>query len=887
MVRSRCSYSRVREGDSGMAKKLFLQVKLCYGRREGDGPPEPGISEGRCSPLGLRGTNTILTHCLIQTARRALRHPRATVPRSLESRVLVANRTNSHYPTEWLCPDRKRTLVGAEKRPRTGGVCRKIAGERSRRRLDGDLHDRYPGAKSASVASSSTASLLTVALAANYIPATFVNEWVDSQVPRMVLTLNGLLRFRRNRFDEKQGSTATSRTQRSRLSNPWMLARPPPTEAHSDSGATSGTFWTPTRRRMVAFAVLVASTAVAAKAWLPHPAAEAQTPRSRVQQRGRANPPQRGAQPRRPAPQPPGGQAAAKTGGANVVAVVNREPITRQELGQLCLARWGVDTLEGLVNKQLITEACRTRGIVIAENDVDEEIRSIASQFNMSAEQYLKMIKDERDVSATEYRRDIIWPAIALKRLAADQIQVTQEDLRKEFEAEFGEKRQVRVISLTSRSKAEEVVQLAQANPDDFGRLAKQYSADPNSASAKGLIPPISKHVGDPTVEKVVFAMQEGQVSGIVEAANQYHIFKCERHLPAAKISPQYQRQAVTRLRTRIVDRNLRKASASIFAELQSKAEIVNVMNDPQRRKQSPGVAAFVNGRPITREELTEECLLRFSRDMLESEITYRLLRQALKQRGLQVPQTAINDEVARLAMSLGFIKSDGSADMQAWLKEISEKAGVSPKEYIRDSVWPSAALKQLVDQNVTVTEEDLAKGFEANFGERVEVLAIVLSNQRTAQEVWDMARKRPTQEFFGELAEQYSIEPISRANYGEIPPIQRHGGQPQIEKEAFDLKPGELSGIIAMGDKYIIMKCLGRTEPVVTDPTDVREELTADIHEKKLRIAMAEVYDQIRESAQIDNFLDGTSQTGNAKLRLPSKVPVRPVSSGRTRAGR
>ena len=101
------------------------------------------------------------------------------------------------------------------------------------------------------------------------------------------------------------------------------------------------------------------------------------------------------------------------------------------------------------------------------------------------------------------------------------------------------------------------------------------------------------------------------------------------------------------------------------------------------------------------------------------------------------------------------------------------------------------------------------------------------------------------------------------RANDGKVPPIRQFGGQPVVEEEAFRLKPGELSGMIAIGDKFIIMRCLGHTKPVVADFAAVQDELTKDIHEKKLRLAMAEEFDRLRESAQIDNFLANTTQSG------------------------
>ena len=166
------------------------------------------------------------------------------------------------------------------------------------------------------------------------------------------------------------------------------------------------------------------------------------------------------------------------------------------------------------------------------------------------------------------------------------------------------------------------------------------------------------------------------------------------------------------------------------------------------------------------------------------------------------------------------------------------------------------------------ITDEDLQKGFAANYGERVEVLAIVLSNQRTAHEVFDLARKNPSETFFGELAHQYSVESVSRANFGQVPPIRRFGGQPVLEEEAFALKPGETSGVLAMGEQFIILRCLGRTNPEVDDLETVREELAADIREKKVRLAMAKEFDRLKDVAQIDNFLASTSQAGGQGQR-------------------
>ena len=561
-----------------------------------------------------------------------------------------------------------------------------------------------------------------------------------------------------------------------------------------------------------------------------------------------------------------------------VVATVNSEQIKRDHLARESLRRFGHEVLESMVNKHLIMQACKQQGIRITQKDVDNEIQRIATKFKMSAENWVATLADERNISLEQYRRDIIWPTLALRHLAADKLVVSDEDMKKAFETEYGPKVQVRMISTAKQTDAQQILAQAKAYPDKFGTLAKDKSQDPNSAAARGLIPPIRRHIGDTKVEEVAFALKKGQVSQIIHVANQYLILKCERHVPAAHISPQFQRQAEERLRDRIVESKLRGAANKLFKELQTSAKVVNVYNEPTRRKAMPGVAATINGQQISLAKLMEECMARHGEAVLDSEINFVLLQQALRERKLNVTKEDVNREIDRAAEAYGFVTTKGMPNRKAWLDEVKQNENLSPEIYVRDAVWPSAALKKLVGNKVRVTDQDLQFGFEANYGKRVEVLAIVLTNQHQANKVWQMAKNNPSQKFFGELAEQYSVEPVSRVNFGAVPPIRRHGGQPLIEKEAFSLDPKrqELSGIIVVGDKYVILKCLGFTNPVVEHIEDVRDELVKDIREKKIRMAMTETFDNIKQKAQIDNFLAGTVQTAaRTVITAPRSAPT------------
>ncbi len=548
------------------------------------------------------------------------------------------------------------------------------------------------------------------------------------------------------------------------------------------------------------------------------------------------------------------------------VAVVNGQQITRQQLATECSRRFGEEVLESVINKQLVYAECQSRGIAITEKDINDEIVNRARKFNMSDDRYIKLITTRRKIPVNRFKNDIVWSELALRRLAATELEVTPEEIQKRMDFEFGPKVQVREIVVKTREEAEAILQQVKAAPQQFGSFAKEYSINVNSASVSGLLPYIRLNSGLPEFEQIAFSLQPGQISDILEIEGRFIILQGERREPAAQLAPEQRAEVLERITDGLRNDKLAEASTELFKRLQQTVKIVNVMNDEALRQQMPGVAALVNETQITKRYLAEECIARFGHQMLETEINRLILIQSLQQNNMQVTQEDLEQEVARAAASFGYFKTNNQIDVERWLNYITQNDASKIPFYYEDEVWPSVALRKLVEAGVEVNQDDLKKGFEANFGERVETLAIVLSDNRMALKVWDMAKNNLNKKYFGQLANQYSVEPMSRNNYGQVPPIQQHGGRPQLEAEAFNLKAGELSKIVQVGEHWIIMYCLGRTTPRVTDFEAVRDELQKNIFEKKLEIAMADEFDRLRTGSQIDNFLSGTSQTGGAR---------------------
>ncbi|PAY20073.1 peptidylprolyl isomerase [Rhodopirellula sp. SM50] len=550
----------------------------------------------------------------------------------------------------------------------------------------------------------------------------------------------------------------------------------------------------------------------------------------------------------------------------SVVAVVNADPITRQMLSTATLERYGETVLDNvIVNRQLILQACKDRGLEVTQAEVGQEIQRLATKFGFSVPDYLGLLQEERDIDPGQYGREIVWPMLALRKLVADQVEPTEDEFNRAYLAQYGEAVKCRMIMVADEQTARQLHQQATTTPAAFGALAKAHSEDEVSASVGGLIPPIRRYTGDSRLEEAAFALANDQISPVMQLADQWIFLQAVRRIPATTPPMTAMPTIREQISDRIRDQKMKGAASELFAKLQRDANLVKVLGNAERMQQYPGVAAIVNNQRISIAQLAAECVKRHGKDVLDGEINRKLLTQALSKAKKTVAEADLQAEIARAAKSYGYIRSDGSADLAAWTESVTSDGDTTYDIYVKDVVWPSVALKKLVEDRVAVTEEDMQQGFESNFGPRVEILACVLSDQRTAQKVWKMARDNPSEEFFGRLAEQYSIEPVSASNSGKVPPIRKYSGQPTIERQAFALKQGELSGIIATGDKYIIMKCQGRTKPIVADIEAVRSELVRDLTEKKFAAEMAKEFDRLKDTAQVDNFFVAAKEIATA----------------------
>jgi parvulin-like peptidyl-prolyl isomerase len=336
-------------------------------------------------------------------------------------------------------------------------------------------------------------------------------------------------------------------------------------------------------------------------------------------------------------------------------------------------------------------------------------------------------------------------------------------------------------------------------------------------------------------------------------------------------------------LTERIKEEKLRVEADNVFQMLKKDIVVQNIWADPTLRQQYPGVAARINSQQITTARLADECIARYGDEVLALLIQQKVLEQELRRRQVSVTQEEMTQEIDHAAVLAGIVDAQGRADRKRWSEIVTQREGSTWELYQRDAVWPSVALKKLTTDKIEITPEDLKKGFESNYGSMVRARAIVLNSQRRATEVWDQARTAiqgagslsEAAEKFGSLATEYSQETTSQGLAGQIPPIRRYSGQPNLEDEAFKLKAGELSGIIQVADRFVILFCEGYTDRVVKDEAEVRDILVEDLTEKKQRMAMAEKFEQLMSSAQIDNYLAAAAKAPSGVVQTSGVAEI------------
>ena len=248
-----------------------------------------------------------------------------------------------------------------------------------------------------------------------------------------------------------------------------------------------------------------------------------------------------------------------------IAVIVNCEVITQREverlmepIGRQYRTLYNKDELPGkleearenimnqLIEERLILGEAKRLNIEVNEQEVDARIEDTRRRFE-SNEQFENALLEQglnaRDLK-TRFKEQLMTRRLVDQKVGS-RIMITPveiSDYYNQHKEEFAGAEEVKVRMILIRPKAEDKREeaLIQAKAimrriregGDFAGLAKEYSEGPYAAEG-GLMGDVKRGDLLPQLEDVVFSMDEGEVSEIVQTALGYHILKVEENAQA------------------------------------------------------------------------------------------------------------------------------------------------------------------------------------------------------------------------------------------------------------------------------------------------------------------------------------------------------------------
>jgi parvulin-like peptidyl-prolyl isomerase len=515
-------------------------------------------------------------------------------------------------------------------------------------------------------------------------------------------------------------------------------------------------------------------------------------------------------------------------------------PITREDLGEYLVARHGSDNVAPLVNKKIIEHACEKRGISVTDAEVEASILADCDTIQIKKVEFINnVIKKKFGKTLYEWKEDIVKPRLLLTKLCKDQITVTDEDVKKAFEAVYGEKRKCRIIIWPDTDEQIALQEYGSLRDEQgFDRKARSQ-ANSALAATGGQIKLIARNSGvNPAVEHAAFSLQPGEVSSTMKTPDGIVVLKMDEIVPpdpTAKFDDK--REALSK---DVFDKKVAAEIPKVFKSLKEEAK-------PTPADITQRVIANIFGSiPITREDLGEYLIARHGLDNVELLVNKKIIEHACEKRGITVTDAEIETSILADCEAFQVKKVDFVDSV------VKKKFGKTVFEWKEDIVKPRLLMTKLCKDQIKVTDEDLKKAFDAVYGEKRRCRIIIWPDAEERYALQEYNAIRADERGFARKASTQANSTLA-ANGGSVQPIARNSGvHPAVEHAAFLLQPGEVSSIIKTPEGMVVLKM---DEIVPPDTTvkfeDKREALGKGVFDKKITAEIPNAFKRLRDEAK------------------------------------
>lgn len=242
--------------------------------------------------------------------------------------------------------------------------------------------------------------------------------------------------------------------------------------------------------------------------------------------------------------------------------------------------------LKTMIDEKIIASEVKRQNVSVPIEQVEQEIRQIAKQNNLSRDQ-LKAALLERGVSFSQYQ-DFIKSGIERRNLIdkgiVSRIKISEDDViasfaatHKDVNTQAFEYTISHILFLSAgkagpqgaRERADQVLKKLR-DGGDFDKLAAEFSEDPNFEQG-GLLGSFKSGELNRELEQVVQKLDTGEFSGVVPARDGFHIIKVNKKKLIADPRIEKERE---KIRAALYERAYKKQLASWLEQLRQDAFI-------------------------------------------------------------------------------------------------------------------------------------------------------------------------------------------------------------------------------------------------------------------------------------------------------------------------
>jgi peptidyl-prolyl cis-trans isomerase SurA len=309
------------------------------------------------------------------------------------------------------------------------------------------------------------------------------------------------------------------------------------------------------------------------------------------------------------------------------------------------------------------------------------------------------------------------------------------------------------------------------------------------------------------------------------------------------------------------------------------------------KKTPSTNVAAVVNGRVITFDQLNKQYELQFSAP------SERASEDLVAIQKLEVLRSLIDNEIMlQRAEKLGLMAAD--ADVEAKFSQL--KAPYTQEEFqkqlesrrmtaeeLRAQLRRDLSIQKLFNKEITshisITDQEVTDFYSANKDSfnlaepQVHIAQVLVTprpdsnlrnlkgdqaqnEQEAKQKIQMLEQRLKNGEDFAMLAQNYSEDPETAPNGGDlgfIPESALEKANVELRKMVMQLQPGQLSPIIRTPEGYRILKVISKEPAGQRDLNDprVQQTIRQTILNRKDQLLRAAYYEIARGDAQVVNY--------------------------------